>query len=940
MKRALWFACVLLCGALPAQAIVAPRNGGALPPAYFEVKSGDRNAFAMSYAWIEKTRRIRARRERFLRENGSSGLNPVPVGLGVTGTLTIPVLLVQYSNRPVTTPIADIRRYIFDGPIADGTLPEYFTEVSYGALSVTGAVYDWSVVPHTDFYYEGSSNGLLPGDARTGELIRDVVVANDSSIDFGDFDNDGPDGVPNSGDDDGRVDFIVIIPNEKGGECGATPNIWSHAWDYRAWPVSGGQSFTTDDVSANGGFIQITDYVILPSRSCGGGIVRIGLFCHEFLHAFGVPDLFDPAGGSGIGDWGLMGTGYMNMPHRPAHPCAWTKQELGWLVPQDVTWQEALESIPDVETNPVAFRLSFTDGFFVRMAQCALSDSFSMRCGADSELAAARNWGVPGGYGNNWNEVIEKEFTYDGTTPVTFSYQYLHDLEANFDSVVVSIEVGGSETVLTTYTGIGAGTEVLDLSPVLSPLPADTSYVVRFRVVTDFTGSDEDSTYLSNCGAFVVDVISLSGGGENYSTGFETSVDGWHGGLSGPEYWLVENRQAVGFDTNVHNTGLVIMHADDRILHSRTGNSEDSPVRGLVVEEADGIGHLLQDPLTTGNTGDAGDPWPGSTTNTAFHSSSTPNSNSNSGQPTKISITGIGVSGTPMSAMMVAGDPAPMCDTVAPDALDNDQTSVLLTATGSNFRAGSTFHLQKSGEADIMPLAVFWHDPSRLDGEFNIYSVAEGYWDVVCTNPDGQETMLPAAVQLVEKVPTLLVSADVHVRDYGVEISFELYSDVAIELPRVSRANKEAGSWVLLDALPVEVRPAVYNFVDSDVAAGRKYYYRVSVKTVEGAVFELYRTSVIIPSRETVLDQNYPNPFNPNTTISYYVPKTTKVRLDIYMVNGALVRTLVSGVASEGSHEHLWDGRDNAGNVVSTGVYLYRLYAGSKVLTRKMLFVK
>ncbi|MCZ6765845.1 MAG: hypothetical protein O7D32_02825, partial [bacterium] len=66
------------------------------------------------------------------------------------------------------------------------------------------------------------------------------------------------------------------------------------------------------------------------------------------------------------------------------------------------------------------------------------------RCGADSALAAALNWSVPGGYGNNWNEAIEREFAYDGTTPVTFSYQYQHDLEDNFDSVLVSIDDGGS----------------------------------------------------------------------------------------------------------------------------------------------------------------------------------------------------------------------------------------------------------------------------------------------------------------------------------------------------------------------------------------------------------------------------------------------------------------------------------------------------------------
>ena len=53
------------------------------------------------------------------------------------------------------------------------------------------------------------------------------------------YDNDGPDGIPNSGDDDGFVDAVVFVQGLPGGECG-TPNIISHTWSYTAWPTSGG----------------------------------------------------------------------------------------------------------------------------------------------------------------------------------------------------------------------------------------------------------------------------------------------------------------------------------------------------------------------------------------------------------------------------------------------------------------------------------------------------------------------------------------------------------------------------------------------------------------------------------------------------------------------------------------------------------------------------
>jgi uncharacterized protein (TIGR02145 family) len=88
------------------------------------------------------------------------------------------------------------------------------------------------------------------------------------------------------------------------------------------------------------------------------------------------------------------------------------------------------------------------------------------------------------------------------------------------------------------------------------------------------------------------------------------------------------------------------------------------------------------------------------------------------------------------------------------------------------------------------------------------------------------------------------------------------------------------------------------------------------------------------------LTQNYPNPFNPVTTIEYNLPKRTQVTIEIFNVLGQKVRTLVNETRSAGSYRIEWNGNDDSGNPVSTGVYLYRFQAGDVVQTKKMLLIK
>ncbi|MFQ5650041.1 MAG: FG-GAP-like repeat-containing protein [bacterium] len=88
------------------------------------------------------------------------------------------------------------------------------------------------------------------------------------------------------------------------------------------------------------------------------------------------------------------------------------------------------------------------------------------------------------------------------------------------------------------------------------------------------------------------------------------------------------------------------------------------------------------------------------------------------------------------------------------------------------------------------------------------------------------------------------------------------------------------------------------------------------------------------------LQQNYPNPFNPETTILYQVSQRGRVRLDLFNLLGQKVRTLIDGMQSPGQHAVTWDGRDDSGKPVASGVYLYRLRAENMMAARKLALIR
>jgi flagellar hook assembly protein FlgD len=88
-----------------------------------------------------------------------------------------------------------------------------------------------------------------------------------------------------------------------------------------------------------------------------------------------------------------------------------------------------------------------------------------------------------------------------------------------------------------------------------------------------------------------------------------------------------------------------------------------------------------------------------------------------------------------------------------------------------------------------------------------------------------------------------------------------------------------------------------------------------------------------------VLHQNAPNPFNPETTIRYSVAQDGKAAIHIYSVSGTLVRTLVEGHHAAGSYSKRWDGRDDHGRRLASGVYFYKLETPSGTTDSKKLIM-
>lgn len=114
----------------------------------------------------------------------------------------------------------------------------------------------------------------------------------------------------------------------------------------------------------------------------------------------------------------------------------------------------------------------------------------------------------------------------------------------------------------------------------------------------------------------------------------------------------------------------------------------------------------------------------------------------------------------------------------------------------------------------------------------------------------------------------------------------------------------------------------------------------VNFKMVRKHKTDVEDTNTISLPKEISLGQNYPNPFNPTTTIRFEISDRQQISLKVYNVLGQVVKTLVNETKAPGVYYQIWDGKDDNGQKVSSGVYFYKLNVGNVSKTKKMMMLK
>lgn len=242
-----------------------------------------------------------------------------PEKIPTTGTVDLPVILINYSNTSTDYTVTDFDSLLFgdDPSVASGpgSMKDYYEEVSGGQLNISGGtsgVEGWYTADNSHDYYGQSYQ-------NAAELAREAVKKSDPDVDYSEYDNNN----------DGMVDGVIVIHQGGGKEAtGDSDDIWSHRWSFTG---AGFAKYQTNDG------VSVDSYTLQP-ETYSGQMTTIGVIAHETGHIFNMGDLYDTDGGSeGIGTWGLMGSGSWNSVNRPgdspAHLTAYHKWYMSWVSP-------------------------------------------------------------------------------------------------------------------------------------------------------------------------------------------------------------------------------------------------------------------------------------------------------------------------------------------------------------------------------------------------------------------------------------------------------------------------------------------------------------------------------------------------------------------------------------------------------------------------------
>ena len=211
-------------------------------------------------------------------------------------------------------------------------------------------------------------------------------------------------------------------------------------------------------------------------------------------------------------------------------------------------------------------------------------------------------------------------------------------------------------------------------------------------------------------------------------------------------------------------------------------------------------------------------------------------------------------------------------------------------------------------------------------------SISDGNLTSTINNAQLSSDVVPVPVELTSFSSKILQSG-------GIKLKWRTETEVnnfGFEVERIQRAEnndlwKKIG---FVEGNGNSNSPKEYFFIDKDIIGG-KYSYRLRQIDNDGTYEYSDEIEVVIIPTIFYIAQNYPNPFNPKTVLRYQIPKSSKVTIKIYDMLGIEVGTLVNELKDAGAYEVVFDASN-----YSSGIYIYRLQAGSFVETKKMVLLK
>ncbi|MSR83553.1 MAG: T9SS type A sorting domain-containing protein [Candidatus Latescibacteria bacterium] len=801
------------------------------------------------------------------------------------GTRRVLVLFARFKGEDTALPPwADD---IFS-PDLPGSFSHFYDIMSFGKLEIRGEVAPrvYESAQPTSAYL--SDDPSAPG--KFGQFSQEILRQADRDIDFAQFDNDGPDGISSSGDDDGVVDAVFLVLDH-------IPPGFLRSEATGISDLGFVDPLMSADAGTDGRVVQI-----LP----GQGTLQqgrffaeaVGAMCHEYGHVLGLPDLYNTnffaqaeAGpeedSAGVGAWCLMGWGASgwNGNDGPNSFCAWSRLQLGWASPTQIANTREVMQLSEVGMRGEVYRVPVGDH--------------------EDLLLEYRTW--TGCY-------------YDRKMPGEGVLIWHHSLDrlelvcadgrwqdAGYPLGRVAEGRGGGDNLdfwahdqgyCQAHAGnLGDGTDPFD--------------GVLFRA---FTPDTNPSSALPGRGS-PVRLTELR---------LEAGLALAQVQVAPPRLEVAEVRLVDEDDNGLFTPGEVV---EVLLRVANHGGLKTGALRA-VLSTQDSLVQILRsevrfDPLE-----------PGVYSGPSLDRSGFPR--------LRLDPRIEGRHRVRLSVELFA------------DTLLAARRQIEFDATSSVPWAGRIEDEAGQGMADINIAisaadnsGAFYSDHTDREGHFR-FDLPPSLYRVTLTSvphrPVPQQTFL---LELADSTYSILVLPTAFpvsgvVRDLQGQPLSAFLSATQEDGPNLGFTNSAAdGAYTLMLArgvynLIVTPPPPLPRYLVERARVDGPQILDIDLANAATAVAE---DSAVKPARFS-LDPNYPNPFNPTTAIRFSLPQPGEAELSIYNLLGQRVAILVHGVQEAGPQVLQWNGRDAAGHELASGVYFYCLQAGAQVETRKLLLLR